>query len=783
MVYSFKIKLNMTSDWHIGSGTGRGDIDSLVQLDQDDLPYIPAKTLTGILRDSCEIVALGLDNGQDGGMWQQWVDYLFGDQPALERTAVEAAPRPAALSIRSAHLPEALKKALNSQSKLKKAITFIKPETRIDSFSGCADDQSLRFLEMVRCGTTLETQECQLSLPTSATEAQKKTALALLIAAAKMTTRIGGKRRRGAGLCEVAVELPPNLQTSLQFLSEQENPPALPESSEVDNLNIQPVTNTTISEWYTLDFNITAKTPIVINSRTVGNVVETLDYLPGKYFLPILHKKLGQWLDISQAIAQSDLIVTHATIKVDNQAGRPTPFCLFADKVKGGLDKGLVYNRLTEPEPNETQLKGIRGGYLGKFAQNHLPNHQKIDTIIYTHNTIQDEVQRPTDQVGGIYSYEAIPSGTTFRAQLRLKKALVDRLKQRGTKLWEKLNGDHRLGQSKKDDYGLIALNVVSPPQQLPQATINPSTTTLSVWLLSDLLMRDQRLRPTADLEQLRKELETALGVQLKARENEELVSLMARQFRTDSWQFRWGLARPSLVGLQAGSCAVYEVTGTLNAATISKIQAEGIGERRTEGYGQVCFNDPLLTQKMSHLQPPSRQRTNPVGNTPALKKNNSAFAYAEIIETAAWREAIQRQALGLAENPTNRQEILGIKISGGESNPPMTQLGGFKSQILQLQSQEDTNTELILKWIENILKVESRKEKWPDDSLPKIEKLIEDKSLIWTHLDIPNDLTLTDNAQQNLKQKLWAEAIRTLVNACIRAHKRTLEHQQSTQE
>jgi CRISPR-associated protein Csx10 len=53
---SFTITVKMLSDWHIGCGAGRtGDIDSLVQRDQNGFPYIPAKTLTGIWRDACEL--------------------------------------------------------------------------------------------------------------------------------------------------------------------------------------------------------------------------------------------------------------------------------------------------------------------------------------------------------------------------------------------------------------------------------------------------------------------------------------------------------------------------------------------------------------------------------------------------------------------------------------------------------------------------------------------------------------------------------------------------------
>ena len=100
---NFTLRIEFLSDWHIGSGMGRpGDIDRLVQRDRHNLPYIPAKTVTGIWRDACERVAYGLDNGHTNGVWHQWVNYLFGDQPADPNRPVDQAeepPIPAALSL------------------------------------------------------------------------------------------------------------------------------------------------------------------------------------------------------------------------------------------------------------------------------------------------------------------------------------------------------------------------------------------------------------------------------------------------------------------------------------------------------------------------------------------------------------------------------------------------------------------------------------------------------------------------------------------------------------
>ncbi|WP_223209975.1 RAMP superfamily CRISPR-associated protein [Picosynechococcus sp. NKBG042902] len=117
--HKFTLQITMTSDWHVGSGSGRGEIDSAVQRDHDNLPYIPAKTLTGILRDGCEQVAIALDDGETKGKWHKWIDFIFGDQPALAEGAVEPKPAPALVSIGSGYLDFTLREALKQRKNSK----------------------------------------------------------------------------------------------------------------------------------------------------------------------------------------------------------------------------------------------------------------------------------------------------------------------------------------------------------------------------------------------------------------------------------------------------------------------------------------------------------------------------------------------------------------------------------------------------------------------------------------------------------------------------------------
>lgn len=49
-----KLEIEIFEYWHIGSGHGSaGDLDAIVLRDRDSLPYLPGRSLKGLLRDAC----------------------------------------------------------------------------------------------------------------------------------------------------------------------------------------------------------------------------------------------------------------------------------------------------------------------------------------------------------------------------------------------------------------------------------------------------------------------------------------------------------------------------------------------------------------------------------------------------------------------------------------------------------------------------------------------------------------------------------------------------------
>lgn len=61
------------SNWHCGSGQAAGaDVDELVIKDRDGLPFVPGRTIKGLLRDACD------DLCAYGGLSKESVKTVFG---------------------------------------------------------------------------------------------------------------------------------------------------------------------------------------------------------------------------------------------------------------------------------------------------------------------------------------------------------------------------------------------------------------------------------------------------------------------------------------------------------------------------------------------------------------------------------------------------------------------------------------------------------------------------------------------------------------------------------
>lgn len=793
-------RLRMLSDWHAGSGTGRpGDVDRLVVRDEDRFPYVPAKTLTGVWRDACEVAARALDGGT-AGSWAAWVEVVFGGQ--------RGKARPAALSVRRARYSAAMRETVAAEDGLRSALTFLKPGVKIDEVSGRAETGLLRFEEQARVGSVLVgTLRVDVDEAWS-DEESRRLITGLLLAGSCLLEQIGGRRRRGSGRCVLELPTVPGYDAWWDWLVDAEPPPppaasSMPawvigrageiraaDGSQADRADGgRPGGSRADHGWEVARLRLLLDDPLLCRGRTIGNEVVGLDHMPGATLLPHVLRRLGQ--AAADALLGGDLIVTHATVAIGEDRGLPTPFTFV--QARGGRSPDgprEIVNRLTSPAPDSA--RPLRDGYV---APGPPLRRVRPDFVVRTHNVIDDASQRPTrEAAGGIYTYRALPAGTVLAAEVRVRAGLLP------PRWWAALPGRWSVGMSRKDDYGRVT--VTADPGAAPAA--RPVTgRRLSMWLTSELLLLDDRLRPTTDPEVLCRELGDALGVPPGAlrgpvHEKPDRIETALAGSRTDSWQRRWGLPRASLSGFAAGGVATFELAAdvALDPARVAAVETAGLGERTGEGFGQVLLwtgtpgRGPEilgLDEAVIPARPdPPEASTRPAGATtaplapapagpvhtaPAHSGRASGDGLAGLdgadslflatLRRDAWRTRIHAQAELIAAGPYGYRTVFGAEVD----QVGLSQLAALRDVLAVLDDPPAVRALL------ELLDDENRRRRWTQSVVDRTRLLLTSRDLVWEVLRL--DRPETDPA---LAEELWAEAVRAMVQHALRALRRARE-------
>ena len=193
------------------------------------------------------------------------------------------------------------------------------------------------------------------------------------------------------------------------------------------------------------------------------------------------------------------------------------------------------------------------------------------------------------------------------------------------------------------------------------------------IWCVSDILLRDNLLAFSTVVDDICREL----GLE-GCRPNSEKSGIRVR--RTESWQAKWGLPRPSLVTVQAGSCLWFDDISIPD--NLYNKQASGIGERRGEGYGQFEVNPAVLVDGNKNWKgwfPGGKQAGNSATERILTGLEGAEKEFALQTEKIAWEAAI-RDAVFLAVSDEGwRRENLGwVIMDDGGDVPGMSQLGTY---------------------------------------------------------------------------------------------------------
>jgi len=491
---------------------------------------------------------------------------------------------------------------------------------------------------------------------TCADDEQALDEAALLTAAARMVRRLGSARRRGRGECSLHLlnveadegnTLTADMATQTGLLSHFKNWLA------ADAL--RPRLTRVIREWQSpteqKDSSATAPVrrwlmvkldePLLLAKRAqAGNEFETVEQIPGVAVLGALAARAAERWQLAQADVQSHLYQTFVALFKNGAAqfgplyptkagdstvtpAIPAPLDWLTCKVypgfdrKGRLGHGAMGYASADAPPTDCPACNKEDNadiplihYEGFHSVSATTEPVEVRRREEMHPRTNPHTQRVAR--GNLFGYVALESGQFFLGEIRCqdKAAWAALLKLIGLE-----KGDEpfqlRLGKATRRGYGLVSARLLEPklkPKPVDpwrgqplEERVTAATTQLTLTLLSDAIVPDVwgRFRQTLDGAYLRE----LIGARFVAEDNP--IQAFCKTRFVDNFNNQLGLPRWRDVALRVGSSVGIRLHPPVDAAerhawltdlqkSLRQIEADGIGLRRHEGFGQVVFNHPL---------------------------------------------------------------------------------------------------------------------------------------------------------------------------------------------
>ena len=531
---SREVSITLESDWTHGSGQ-RGDdnADIAIQRDASGRPLLRGTHLTGLVREALpEVIAMLVkESAKDKAVWKSWLTVLCGNETHA-----------GALSIRTAYADIVTPIGL-------------RPGVAINPDTGTAADDQLRLAQ--RVGTVKLTTSAVLGERSGdgrrlAWSKDQITAAWLLAEAAMgLVEAVGSERHRGAGRAVIAwADKEPKLTARLQQLKTKPVPPPAATAETRPRVGGTPVSE----EWKRFTVGLTLSDPLHANAGVRSNTMLGHPYLPGTALLPWLHQQLRR--------IDAEDIVRDAVVNGGLLAGNAYP---------------VVESRPTWPAPLGLSSRG-------RWVTQSCP-HDFVDgapMLLVPHNTI-DPTKGRTKTEAGFYQVVAIADGSILEAEVLLNTDVCRALPEG----WEtKIDTSGFFGAKSGAAYGGAKVCVSGGVPATP-TTPNASDGSLTVWLLSDLLLRSPSFAAAGVFDVVKALQQLGVGVT-----DPQLGEVHVQTKRIDSWS--GNAPRPTLITLSAGSTLRLRWDGS-GAEVLAKVALTGFGERRAEGFGRMAFQHPLL--------------------------------------------------------------------------------------------------------------------------------------------------------------------------------------------
>lgn len=534
------IEIELKSDLCVSAGESyQSNVDQEVVHDDYGFPYIPAKRLRGIIRETAlELVEFGKYS-------QDVYDSLFGKEG---NTSTQFVLNDACLENYEDMVREiqsCTDENLKHPQNVLSLYTYSRTQTKVDVQTGIAEKNSLRTMRVVKKGLKFFAQLEYRNISTQEKE--------LLKDAIALTRHMGLNRTRGLGLVKMKLIKKPLGERKLLV------------NGEITNQN-------KISYSLYLDSNVICKS-------VEGNQTRTQDYIEGGKILGILAESLGH--EIYRELIQNDeqFIASNAYISSENQ--RCIPVKASYQKIKDESfkeDGTMVVKNMMYLSPEKDLTSEEREKQLTPVSYSWMSTDccvKDVETEIRYHHS------RPEDKSvghakgsgeGEFFQLNSLMARQKFSGYLLANHsqavAICKALKQKNT---------FRLGSGKYSEYGKVHF------ESLDIASIDVHQeeweNEFELKLNAPLIIYNENLMPSADVRDLTNLLNQLLEADLV------LESSFLKYETIGGFNVTWNRKKQSMTVLGKGTVCLFS---SKDKVDVSKLKNAFIGKRTKEGYGEV---------------------------------------------------------------------------------------------------------------------------------------------------------------------------------------------------
>ena len=385
-----------------------------------------------------------------------------------------------------------------------------------------------------------------------------------------------------------------------------------------------------------INYQIRTLDPIIISSES-GNqfMVPTKDYIPGINILGALAAKYIQqnnlgiyfnqqkpadvnFLDwfINGKVSYSNAYKTDK-IGGNNYVTYPLPFSI--QHVKN--DESKIFDLLYEDSSDQT--KAFNGFGLLKDSKLF---KTKISKSTDPHHERDYPSGAPKPNV--FFNYESIDANQTFEGSIYGDDKYIDELYNQYSGLLQL-----RIGRSKTSEYGKVQLSLSRPENKSESNIVLNEDDTISLTFVSNVILYDKNGFATSSSKILEEYLREKIpGLT-------EIKKVFLRTEEIENYVSVWKLKKPSEISFQAGSCLLLKVN-TNDIGAMKKLIAEGIGERKHEGFGRIIFG--LQRMRVTKAEFDQPEYLKPESEAPWLVKNKTFKIAEEYLKKISAVEALE---------------------------------------------------------------------------------------------------------------------------------------------